>query len=237
MGVVERKSELFDRVLRLRRAEREHPANQDIVSVRADLEREIGSVISRSLAARLLGVRHSSLQRWIDSNDLPLVMAEDGRVGVPVAAVAELYERVHAETDRGSPRRHVLESAFAAGRQRAQELDPHTLVERADGSGVADVDPHARAALRSLAYHRAVAQRLGRPTVAAALHQIWQWRREGRIDDRYAEAWERLLHSSLAEIKRKIGEDSAEAADLRQNSPFAGMLSEAERRRIIEAIR
>jgi CRISPR/Cas system-associated endoribonuclease Cas2 len=37
-------------------------------------------------------------------------------------------------------------------------------------------------------------------------------------------------------VRRIIGEDSQRGRDLRQNSPFAGTLSEAERRRINEEI-
>jgi hypothetical protein len=38
-------------------------------------------------------------------------------------------------------------------------------------------------------------------------------------------------------VRRIIGEDGQDGHDLRQNSPFAGMLSEAERRRILEQVR
>jgi hypothetical protein len=238
VGVVDRNTRLFDRIVRLRRAEREHPGDQDIVAVRADLEHELGDVLTRSMAARLLGVHHSSLQRWIDAGDLPLVMAENGRKGIPVAAVAALSDaleqrnRTGGGPHAGRNRRHRIEPLMLEGRRRAEALDPAQF----DDSGPADTDPHARAARRSLAYHRAVARQLRRPMVDAARHQIWQWEREGRIDPRYAAAWLDVLRRPVPEVRRVLGSDTPEMADLRQSSPFAGMLSEPERRKIWQRV-
>lgn len=66
---------------------------------------------------------------------------------------------------------------------------------------------------------------------------LYRWREQGRIDERYAERWEQLLRCSVAEVRRAIVEESPDADDLRQNSPFAGVLSEAERRRILSEVR
>lgn len=60
---------------------------------------------------------------------------------------------------------------------------------------------------------------------------------EGNIDPRYARAWEEVLNRPLPEIKRVLTDDDQAARDLRQNSPFAGELSEPERRKILEMIR
>jgi hypothetical protein len=70
-----------------------------------------------------------------------------------------------------------------------------------------------------------------------ARHRLSQWREEGTIDPRYAARWDDVLSRSVAEVRRLIGEDSEAGRDLRQNSPFAGMLSEAERRRIFDEVR
>src|SRR3954469_5862965 len=106
MGVLERNTELFERILRLRRAERNHPEDRDIPLVRAEIERELGDVLTRSMAAQLLGVHHSSLQRWVDSGDLPLVMSQTGRKGIPVSAVAALHEALHEQPGEDmAPRR------------------------------------------------------------------------------------------------------------------------------------
>lgn len=230
MGPSERRR-LFENVLRLRRAEREAPASRDIVAVRSDLERQLGETVSRSLAAQLLGVSHTALNRWIESGDVPVVHTPTGRRAVPVPALLELYEAVELERGEGKRRRHPLEPIMARARRRAASLSALDLVERdqlAQG--------HRRAELRGLAYHRAVASRLDRGMVADARHLIWQWSAEGKLDPVYAERWEELLSGSIAEIRQAIGEDSPAAAEQRQNSPFAGVLSEPERRRIIELV-
>jgi len=73
--------------------------------------------------------------------------------------------------------------------------------------------------------------------VDEARHRIWEWREDGRIDARYADQWEEVLRRPLPEIRDVLSEDSEWASDLRQNSPFAGMLSEAERRKILATVR
>ena len=117
---------------------------------------------------------------------------------------------------------------------RAEALDPKKLVTAAEAGSA---EPHDRAERRNRAYHAAVAGRLNRDTVQRALHQLWRWSEEGNIDPRYAVEWEALLRRPLPEIKSALTEESQTARDLRQNSPFAGLLSEPERRKILEDIR
>jgi hypothetical protein len=233
MGIVERKKALFENIARLRRAERELPPSPDIASVRAALEEELGETVSLRLAASLLGVTHPALRRWISAGDLPTVFDSSGRQGVPVAALLELYDAVDAERESGRRRRHVLEPTMAEGRANAERLNSLELApaDQGDGGG------HRKAERRSLAYHRALARRLRRPMVDEALRQVWKWRRQGKIDPRYAAQWEDILRRPVAEVRRAIAEDSESARTLRQTSPFAGMLSEAERRKILQMIR
>lgn len=243
MGVVERNTELFDRILRLRRAERAHADDRDIALVRAELERELGDVLTRSMAAQLLGVHHSSLQRWIDSGDLPLVLSSAGRKGLPVAAVAALYEALHdqpiGDTPSTGTRQHRIEPLILESHRYAERLDPRRLIEGEDRDHERPIAPdrHERADRRSLAYHRAVAKRLRRPMVDAARRQIWQWQKEGRIDDRYATAWLQILDGPVQDVRRALRTDDSKMRDLRQSSPFAGTLTEAERRKILAEIR
>jgi hypothetical protein len=82
-----------------------------------------------------------------------------------------------------------------------------------------------------------VARKLTRARLDEARHRIWEWQSQGRIAPEYASRWEALLTLPVAEVRRRIGADDEQAAELRQSSPFAGMLSEAERRRIIAEIR
>jgi hypothetical protein len=158
-----------------------------IAAVRAALECELGETVSRRLAARVLGVSHTALDRWIKAGDLPVVYSPKGRVEMPVPALLDLYEAVESRA-------------------------------------------------RSLAYHRALAKRLRNPMVDEARHVLFRWRDQGRIDQRYADRWERVLSQPLPEIRQALVDGSQEGDDLRQNSPFAGMLSEPERQRIVREV-
>jgi hypothetical protein len=231
--VTERKKWLFQQIVRLRRAEREAPGSRDLVAVRAELEKELGGTVSASLAASLLGVSHTALRRWIARGDVPVVPTPGGRREVPVHALVELHKAVREERESGRRRRHTLEPALSAARERAGALRPGDLVDQTASTR----EPHRVAQLRNLAYHRALARRLRRSTVDDARHTLWEWRYKGTIDPRYADEWESILERRLPEIRRVLVSDDPHADDLRQNSPFAGLLTEPERRRILEEIR
>lgn len=228
----DRKKWLFEQILRLRRAERDVPSNRDIVAVRTELEQELGGTLSPSLAAALLGVSHTALLRWVKSGDVPAVITPHGRREIPVRALVDLYESVSRERESGRRRRHTLEPAMLIGRERARSLRPRELIGAETTAG----DRHRLARLRSLVYHRALARRLCRSMIDDARHLLWEWRQKGAIDPRYADEWESVLDKPIVEIRRILVSDDPHADDLRQNSPFAGLLSEPERRRILQEI-
>jgi hypothetical protein len=230
MGPAER-ARIFENIARLRRAERSSP-NPEVAAVRHDLEDSLGGTVSRNLASNLLGVSHTALNNWIKAGDVPVVISERGRKEVPVPALLDLHEQVSEERRRGARRRHVLEPPMVESRKRAERMRPGRGLEVGGAT-----DPHRRSELRGLAYHRALAPRLRRSMVDEAARKIGHWRQEGRIDSRYAQEWERVLAMPVREIRRVISADDARGRDLRQNSPFAGLLSEAERRRILEKVR
>lgn len=228
----DRRSTLFDHLVRLRRVARHRPGDRDLAEVRAWLEAELGETVSRRFAARTLGVSHTALERWIQTGDIPTVYTSAGRVEIPVAALLDLYERVEQQRRSGTRTRHLLEPVMSENRNRALELRPLELVaDVARGGG------HRIAEIRSLAYHRALARRLGPEMVSEARQTLWKWLDQGRIDRRYAQLWEKVLVRPIGEIKLLIGEDTDLGRDLRQNSPFSGMLSEPERRRIVQEVR
>jgi len=228
VGVVDRKQGLFENIARLRRVGHEVPGNQDLAEVRAALEAELGATVSRRLAARLLGVSHTALDRWIRAGDLPIVYSREGRTEIPVPALLELYEAV--EPQQGQ--RYVLKPTMERQRQAARNLHVADDLKGEDRSAT-----HGRAQARNLAYHRAVAARLRRPMIDEARHVLFRWRAEGRIPDYYADRWAETLERPIGEIRRKLIEASPEADGLRQASPFAGILSEPERRRILDEVR
>lgn len=228
MGVVDRKRELFENVIRLRRAAREVPGNEDISAVRAALEEELGETVSRRLAARLLGVSHTALDRWIKTGDLPLIYSAKGRLEIPVPALLGLFETVEQSRVEGN-QRYVLAPTITRQREAARRL-------RVDDNEDGPRDRHQRATARNHAYHRAVARRLRKPMVDEARHVLFRWRDQGRIDARYADQWDQILRMRLPEIRRALVADGSEFDDLRQNSPFAGVLSEQERQRILREV-
>ena len=226
MGVVERKQKLLENITRLRRVTRELPANEDLAAVRLALEEELGPTVSRRLAARLLGVSHTALERWVKTGDLPVVQSVAGGLEIPVPALLDLYDAVRSDQS-ASVGRHVLAPTMTRQRAAARRL-------RLDSPKA--LGGHDRAVARGLAYHRAVADRLRKPMVAEARHVLFRWREQGRIDRRHADRWEELLAMPLPAIRSAITATGSEADDLRQNSPFAGLLSEPERRRILTEV-
>ena len=171
----------------------------------------------------MLGVSHTALDRWIKAGDLPVVYSPKGRVEVPVPALLDLYEAVESDREEG-PRGYALTPTMARQRDAARRLQVGEPAEHRDGG-------HDTARARSLAYHRALAKRLRKPMVDEARHVLFRWRDQGRIDQRYADRWEQVLSRTFPEIRQALVDGSQEGDDLRQNSPFAGMLSEPERQR------
>lgn len=230
MGIGDRKR-ILENIARLRRAERKVP-DSDVAAVREDLESQLDGTVSRSLAANLLGVSHTALNNWINAGDVPVVLSKRGRREVPISALLELRERVEEERRSGHRKLHVLEPAMAEARRRAERMRPRATISRTRRDGA----PHRGPELRSLAYHRVLAPRLRRPMIAEAQRKLRRWEKEGRIDPRYARAWEEVFALPMPEIRKVITADDERGRDLRQNSPLAGLLSEPERRKILEKV-
>jgi hypothetical protein len=215
-------------IARLRQAERT-AKSPEIAAVRSDLEEALGGTVSRNLAASLLGVSHTALNNWIAMGDVPVVISERGRKVVPVGALLDLYELIGEEGD--GARRHRLEPVMRENRRRAKLMRPAMGPEFSETAG------HRRAELRSLAYHRRIAPRLRRRSLDEAAQKIRLWQRQGRINSHYADLWLELLAKPVHEVRKVISTDNQFGRDLRQSSPFAGELSEPERRKILETVR
>lgn len=237
MNAIATKERLVSDVVRLRKAERDASATarRDIGAVQADLESMIGATVSRALAARLLGVSQTALERWIDTGEIPVLIAPSGRREVPLHALVGLVELVWERRLAKPQDRHPLGSVLRERRIEAARLTASPLLianDRADS----DRSGHRRAELHSLAYHRAVARRLNETIVREAEHRLARWSAQGRIDPRYAGQWREILAQPRPQIGRLIGEDSPQMRDLRQSSPFAGTLSEPERKHAYAAV-
>lgn len=220
---------LVDSIVRLRRAERVPEAAEDVARVRRVLEREVGPTLSRSRAARILGVSQTALDRWIDNGQIPVVINPSGRREVPRQVVIELRESIDRLREEGVTR-HSLAKALAERGQAADNL-PTPLAGSTISRG------HETAERRSLAYHRAIVAQLDDRLVSDARDRVDWLQAAGHLHPRYAGAWREVLSRPLADIAEVITDDGQDSSDLRQNSPFAGVLNEHERHRIIQTVR
>ncbi|HZV75484.1 MAG TPA: hypothetical protein VFF79_17375 [Conexibacter sp.] len=213
------RDQLVRDLVRLRRAHRRHPADEDLAAVRADLELAAGPTVGRAASARSLGVSQTALDRWIAEGDVPVVLTPRGRREVPLTALLDLLDAVEAHRAERRP----LAAALRA--RRANEVARRPATTRGRG--------HRAAELHGLAYHRAVAAQLDDATVADVRVRLQGWRDAGRIHPRYADEWERLLTGPRSQLAAILRADDEHAAALRQSSPFAGVLGEHERRALL----
>ena len=79
---------------------------------------------------------------------------------------------------------------------------------------------------RSIALHREVATKLRREPLLldAARVRVEGWIREDTVDRRWAEAWLDVLSGGVDAVVSLLADRSERAHDLRQVSPFAGVL-------------
>jgi hypothetical protein len=93
---------------------------------------------------------------------------------------------------------------------------------------------------RSLAMHAVIAEKIQRDRglleVAHNNLKRWRARWEGQVPTWHQE-WSEIMSRPWGEIAAIMTEPSEKGARLRQSSPFAGVLSVTERRRIYEAFR
>ena len=115
-----------------------------------------------------------------------------------------------------------------------------TWEPRASSVVRAPYSAHRLLEARSLAMHALIAAKIMRDPklLSKARDNIERWSvRFGKKPPRWIGEWRRILTLSYREITAIITEPSEEGARLRQSSPFAGVLTPEERRRIYEAFR
>lgn len=94
---------------------------------------------------------------------------------------------------------------------------------------------------RSLWLHRAVVPKLlvdQESVISKARENLRHWRglhRQGGMTLAYFTMWERVLNGGLDAIVEVMTSRSEEARDMRQNSPFAGSLSDKTRARVLRS--
>ena len=224
--------ELFDLILTLRRLERRADPSfrEDLAVVRETLEDMAGGTVKPADAARILHVSRPTMKKWLDRGEVASVTTPEGRREVPLPELLTLAEEI-SSTDPAGLERALARVIRERNRRAHDRIDPDRLLPRPRRR------THRLPELQSLAYHRAVADRLDDDLVSEARRRIVRWLREDRIDPRWAEEWLLILTKPTRDIARTISADTRRARELRQTSPFAGVLTEQERRRILEAVR
>lgn len=226
---------LIESVVRLRRAERtaDDRVRDEIDPVLSYLEDIVGPTVGRADAARLLGISHTALDRWIEKGEISAVMTPRGRFEIPLSQLVDLLEQV--EQRQHEDDRRALASVIRERRRHAETIDEEGLLPARRRRRVKPRN-HRTAELQALAYHRLIARRLDRPIVNDARRRLRRWRKDGRIHPRWADEWESILALPLPRIAKLISADTEQARELRQTSPFAGVLTEQERRRLLRVV-
>jgi hypothetical protein len=127
--------------------------------------------------------------------------------------------------------RRMRERRKAAGLRAVTRWEP-------EQSAIAPYSSHRLIEARSLAMHAAMARKIERdPTLLSVPRRnLERWaRRWSDPPPRWWHEWRALLQRPWPEIAAIITEPSENSARLRQSSPFAGVLTAAERARIYEA--
>ena len=90
---------------------------------------------------------------------------------------------------------------------------------------------HDRLERRSLALHRAAAEKLReRPALLSIAHDnLDRWSKPGNRSQPYLDTWREILAKPLDEVLALMVDDTQVMKDLRQSSPFAGILEPKER--------
>jgi hypothetical protein len=100
---------------------------------------------------------------------------------------------------------------------------------------------HRTAEAKSLALHRAVAKlvRADFTVVERARQRVEAWRASRSVHPHYVDAWLAVLALPLDEVAAFLVDESERARELRQVSPFAGILDPRTRWKILrdEAVR
>jgi excisionase family DNA binding protein len=224
--------ETIRNLLLLRRLERQADPFQwaDLASVRDFLETLVGATVRPAEAARLLGISHPALKRWIDKGEISALVTPDGGTEVPLSELLELLEEVEQNRREGIGDRPLARVIRERNRRAVEAVEIDRLLPRRR------TRDHRVPELQSLAYHRLVAERLDERLVADARRRLERWRASGSIHPSWAEQWERILAMPVTGVAKAISSNTKTARALRQTSPFAGALNEQERRLLVRAV-
>ncbi len=156
-----------------------------------------------------------------------LINSRRRELGLTQGQLAELAatsrERINTyEREHVSPQADTLERVLAAMQSELIAVPVLTFEER-----------------RSLAISTAVAVKLAAnpaPVLAKGRENIVKMRSIGASEQRWVDVWESLLALGAGPVGALLTSLDRFARDLRQSSPFAGVLSEGERRHVLSGV-
>lgn len=125
-------------------------------------------------------------------------------------------------------------------RARKRSAGLRAVTRWAEGSRQASYSDHRWLDARSLALHCAIVRKIERdPSLLDTARRnlaVWEARRGGHLSRPLGE-WKKLLGKPWPELAAAMTAIDEQSVALRQSSPFAGVLTAAERKRIYDAFR
>lgn len=212
----ERREEILDGLLSMRRVRRLLPGNEDVARATAGLEAALGETVPQRTAARALGVTHPELAKLLGAK-LKTADTPRGKAQVVVSSLLDLIEAREAE---GEAPDVVL--APGSKRRRAREENA------AAADGARDISQIME--MRALAYHRALARNLDRSMVDRASEIVSEWRADEKLTAEQADEWESVLAKPVDDVAAAMTDYSPRGKALREKSPFEAMGRRAEDR-------
>lgn len=205
----------------------EHELAGDIEALAWDLVGEADPV-RLSIARAHLGISDPTARDWTARGILQLNGRGPVRVTLEsVARAAEHSRRLRAggEADLAvALERHIY---FDESMRSAELQSQLTRLRAARATGASG---HRTAELASLALHRRIAERLDDVGIQAARNRVRRWLRAGGpVSREHARRWEELLVLPLPQLRRELVQDTEQMRNLRQDTPFAGLLTDRER--------
>lgn len=139
----------------------------------------------------------------------------------------------------GTSRQHVVDLCDR-GELECLRTPVHRRVRRRDVEAILRSQRMTREELRSLWLNRAVAARLARspePVLKRARRNLERFKgiHAGSTAMHWLARWEDLLAQGPEVVMETLTSTAPDAAELRQNSPFPGVLPESERRQVLDS--
>ena len=151
--------------------------------------------------------------------------------------IGDLLTTRQAAALLGCSRQHVVDLC-EAGRLPHTRIGTHRRIRQSDLDAFTRSRPLRREELRSLWLHRAVAGKVvvdPDGAIATARRNVARFREVQPRAGIWLDRWEEILDAGPERVLETLTSSSRDAIDLRQNTPFVGLLSEEEQRAVITA--